>query len=80
MNSKKSKKDIERLEILVALALDETLRNHGDVEACSLLPCPEHEELVAWHEGNLREDRRLEILNHLGECEKCYNLWGSFSN
>jgi hypothetical protein len=71
----KSDNNDERLEILLALALDETLLSQGDVEGCSAGQCLDEEEFAAWHEGNLPKTRQQEILNHLGLCPKCYELW-----
>lgn len=56
----------EQFDVAFALAID---------RAAAEQPCPDEEELVAWHEKRLPESRREELTAHLASCNSCYLVW-----
>lgn len=60
----------ERLDVVLALALDRPQ---------AAIPCPQEEELVAWHEEGLAERRREELAAHLASCSSCYLVWSDLA-
>ena len=60
----------ERIDVTLALALDSPDR---------AIPCPQNEELAAWHEGLLADERKNEITGHLASCTSCYLAWNDLA-
>ncbi len=60
----------ERLDVILALAIDSPRK---------AVPCPDDNELVAWHEKTLTDERREEITAHLAGCTSCYLVWSDLA-
>lgn len=60
----------ERLDVILALAIDSSEKTS---------PCPDDDELVAWHEKTLPDERRQEIAAHLAGCTSCYLVWSDLA-
>jgi hypothetical protein len=78
VSSKKVPEDVEfqqdRMIALIALAVDESAAGLQEVSGQSMEvgPCPAQEELAAFSDGRLHNERRATIIAHMDRCEKCY--------
>lgn len=63
----------ERLEVTIALALDEPGVVAPEVVGqFAKVRCPSSEDLAAFADGLLAESKRSSILTHLDSCSRCY--------
>jgi hypothetical protein len=73
----------ERLEVLLALALDQ--QNSEDQAHAAARAgqwggaCPDIETLVAWHEQRLGQEERNSVIRHLCTCSDCYRIWSELA-
>jgi len=60
----------ERIDVILALAIDSPKKTS---------PCPDDDELVAWYEKTLTDERHQEITAHLAGCTSCYLVWSDLA-